>query len=107
MFNKSFQFCNEVIGCDKKNIYIYIPVIDFSVELIPTLFHILSPKKIFCKRPCRIVLSPGEVEEITHILSTTTLKEGEMWGHDVANINRWVDGEGKLIVKFIILYIVL
>ena len=39
----------------------------------------------------RIVLSPGEVEEITHILSTTTLKEGEMWGHDVANINRWVD----------------
>lgn len=55
----------------------------------------------------RIVLSPGEVEEMTHILSTTTLKEGEMWGHDVANINRWVDGEGKLIVKFIILYIVL
>ena len=55
----------------------------------------------------RIVLTPGEVEEITHILPTTTLKEGEMWGHDVANINRWVDGEGKLIVKFIILYIVL
>jgi len=53
------------------------------------------------------VLSPGEVEEITHILPTTTLNEGEMWGHDVANINRWVDGEGKLIVKFIILYIVL
>lgn len=46
MFNKSFQFCNEVIGCDKKNIYIYIPVIDFSVELIPTLFHILSPSKL-------------------------------------------------------------
>ena len=45
MFNKSFQFCNEVIGCDKK-IYIYIPVIDFSVELIPTLFHILSPSKL-------------------------------------------------------------
>ena len=53
------------------------------------------------------MLSPGEVEEITHILPTTTLKEGEMWGHDVAKINRWVDGEGKLIVKFIILYIVL
>ena len=53
------------------------------------------------------MLSPGEVEEITHILPTTTLKEGEMWGHDVANINRWVDGEGKLIVKFLILYIVL
>ena len=48
MFNKSFQFCNEVIGCDKKYIYIYIyiPVIDFSVELIPTLFHILSPSKL-------------------------------------------------------------
>ena len=46
MFNKSFQFCNEVIGCDKKNVYIYIPVIDFSVELIPTLFHILSPSKL-------------------------------------------------------------
>lgn len=54
-----------------------------------------------------MVLSPGEVEEVTHILPTTTLKEGQMWGHDVANINRWVDGEGKLIVKFIILYIVL
>ena len=55
----------------------------------------------------RMVLSPGEVEEITHILPTTTLKEGEMWGHDVTNINRWVDGEGKLTVKFIIIYIVL
>ena len=53
-----------------------------------------------------MVLLPAEVEEVTHILPTT-LKEGEMWGHDVANINRWVDGEGKLIVKFIILYIVL
>ena len=55
----------------------------------------------------RMVLSLGEVEEITHILPTTTLKEGDMWGHDVANINRWVDSEGKLILKFIILYIVL
>ena len=55
----------------------------------------------------RMVLSPAEVEEVTHILPTTTLKEGEMWGHNVAIINRWVDGEGKLIVKFIILYIVL
>ena len=54
-----------------------------------------------------MVLSSGEVEEITYILPTTTLKEGEMWGHNVAIINRWVDGEGKLIVKFIILYIVL
>ena len=52
-------------------------------------------------------MSPGEVEEVTHILLTTTLKEGEMWGNDVANINCWVDGEGKVIVKFIILYIVL
>ena len=52
-----------------------------------------------------MVLSPGEVEQVTHILPTTTLKEGEMWGHNVANINRWVDGKGKLIVKFIILYI--
>ena len=55
----------------------------------------------------RMVLSPGEVEEKTHILPTTTLKEGEMWGHHVTNINRWVDGEGKLTVKFIIIYIVL
>ena len=39
----------------------------------------------------RMVLSPGEVEEVTHILPTTTLKEGQMWGHDVANINHWVD----------------
>ena len=54
-----------------------------------------------------MVLLPAEVEEVTHILRMTTLKEGEMWGHDVADINRWVDGEGKLIVKFIILYIVL
>ena len=52
-----------------------------------------------------MVLSPGEVEQVTHILPTTTLKEGEMWGHNVANIYRWVDGKGKLIVKFIILYI--
>ena len=32
-------------------------------------------------------MSPGEVEEVTHILLTTTLKEGEMWGNDVANIS--------------------
>ena len=34
-----------------------------------------------------------------------TLKEGEMWGRSMANINRWVDEEGTLKLKFLISYL--
>ena len=38
-------------------------------------------------------------------LGRATLKEGEMWGRSMANINRWVDGDGNLIIKFLIYYL--
>lgn len=38
-------------------------------------------------------------------LGHATLKEGEMWGRSMANINRWVDREGKLKMKYLISYL--
>ena len=38
-------------------------------------------------------------------LGHATLKEGEMWGRSMANINRWVDGEETLKLKFLISYL--
>ena len=51
-------------------------------------------------------MMPGVVNQqsVLH-LGHTTLKEGEMWGRSMADINRWVDADGKLILKFIIYYL--
>lgn len=38
-------------------------------------------------------------------LGHATLKEGEMWGRSIADINRWVDTDGKLTMKFLIYYL--
>ena len=49
-----------------------------------------------------MVLSPGNENETVFILQPTTLKEGEMWGRHLSNLNKWVDGDGNISVKFII-----
>lgn len=54
-----------------------------------------------------MVLSPGNDKEKVFILEPTTLKEGEMWGHNLPNLNKWVDGDGNISVKFIIFYMYL
>lgn len=54
----------------------------------------------------RIVVMPeSEREQSVLHLGHATLKEGEMWGRSMANINRWVDGDGKLTIKFLIYYL--
>ena len=47
----------------------------------------------------------SEREQSVLHLGHATLKEGEMWGRSMANINRWVDGDGKLTIKFLIYYL--
>ena len=49
---------------------------------------------------------PGErtKEKIVDV-GRATLKEGDMWGARVPDISRFVDGDGKLEVKFIITYL--
>ena len=54
-----------------------------------------------------MVLSPGNENEEVYILQSTTLKEGEMWGRKVSNLNKWVDGDGNISVKFIVFYMYL
>ena len=45
---------------------------------------------------------PGSQRQQSDLhLGHATLKEGEMRGRSMANINRWVDGDGKLIIKFL------
>jgi len=50
----------------------------------------------------RMVLSPGSENQTDFNLQKTTLKEGEMWGRNISNLNKWVDGDGNIVVKFII-----
>lgn len=52
-----------------------------------------------------MVLSPGNENETVFVLQPTTLKEGEMWGRKLSNLNKWVDGDGNISVKFIIYYV--
>lgn len=54
-----------------------------------------------------MVLSPGNENETVFVLQPTTLKEGEMWGRKLSNLNKWVDGDGNISVKFIVFYIYL
>lgn len=54
----------------------------------------------------RIVMMPESKQRRQILyLGHATLKEGEMWGRSMANINRWVDREGKLKMKFLISYL--
>lgn len=47
-------------------------------------------------------MSAGKETETTYHSDTVILKEGEMWGKTMRDINRYVDGDGKLEIKFII-----
>ena len=50
-------------------------------------------------------MSAGEETETTYRSDTVILKEGEMWGKTMGDINRYVDGDGKLEIKFIIYHL--
>ena len=54
-----------------------------------------------------MVLSPENKNETVFILQPTALKEGEMWGRNLSNLNKWVDGDGNISVKFLIFYMYL
>lgn len=51
----------------------------------------------------RMVLSPGNENEAVFVLQPTTLKEGEMWGRKLSNLNKWVDGDGNISVVYYLL----
>ena len=53
----------------------------------------------------RIVMSAGEETETTFRSDTVILKVGEMWGRRMSDINRYVDGDGKVEIKFIIYHL--
>lgn len=54
----------------------------------------------------RFVLMPGEhSRDYVVDAGRATLKEGEMWGARVPDMNRFLDGNGNLAVKFIITYL--
>ena len=50
----------------------------------------------------RIVMMPGEKKEGVFVLQHTTLKEGEMQGISLKNINKWVTRDEEFKVKIII-----
>ena len=53
------------------------------------------------------VYNAGEETETAFRSDTVILKEGEMWGKTMSDINRYVDGDGKVLVeiKFIIYHL--
>lgn len=53
----------------------------------------------------RIVMMPGEEKEEVFVLQHTTLKEGEMQGINLKDINKWVNRDGELKIKIIIYYL--
>ena len=50
-------------------------------------------------------MSAGEETETTFRSDTVILKEGEMWGRRMSDINGYVDGDGKVEIKFIIYHL--
>ena len=51
------------------------------------------------------VYNAGEETETALRSDTVILKEGEMWGKTMSDINRYVDGDGKVEIKFIIYHV--
>nr|XP_058941722.1 TNF receptor-associated factor 5-like [Pocillopora verrucosa]XP_058968596.1 TNF receptor-associated factor 5-like [Pocillopora verrucosa] len=52
----------------------------------------------------QIVMAPGSDNEQVLDLDIVSLKEGEMWGRRIPNVDSLLDGNGSLDVKFIIYY---
>ena len=50
-------------------------------------------------------MMPGGEREEIFSLQKVNLNEGEMWGRNCKDINKWVNGDGKLIFKFLIIYL--
>ena len=50
-------------------------------------------------------MMPGGEKEEVLFLNHTTLKEGEMWEVNLQRINKWVEENGKLRIKFIIYFL--
>lgn len=49
-------------------------------------------------------MAPGSDNEQVLDLDIVSLKEGEMWGRRIPNVDSLLDGNGSLDVKFIIYY---
>ena len=47
-------------------------------------------------------MSAGVETETAFRSDTVILKEGEMWGKTMSDINRYVDRDGKVEIKYII-----
>ena len=54
-----------------------------------------------------MVISPGKENETLKKLPPTRMREGMMWGCNLSQLNRWVDAEGKIEIKFIIFFVYL
>ena len=50
-------------------------------------------------------MMPGQEKQKVFFLQEVTLREGEMQGREVKDVNRWVDETGRLYIKFIIYYV--
>ena len=51
-----------------------------------------------------MVISPGKENETIKKLPPTRMREGSMWGCNLSQVNRWVDVEGEIEIKFLIIY---
>lgn len=51
-----------------------------------------------------MVISPGKENETIKKLPPTSMREGSMWGCNLSQVNRWVDVEGEIEMKFLIIY---
>lgn len=52
-----------------------------------------------------MLLLPGSDKETVYVEGPARLKEGEMWGRNISDINRCVDGDGRICIKFIVFLI--
>ena len=50
-------------------------------------------------------MMPGEELEEVFVFQQTTLKEGEMQGIGLEDMNKWVKENGELKIKFLIYYL--
>ena len=48
---------------------------------------------------------PGESKQTTKALTLKTISEGGMWGIRIKDINRWVNEDGRVNIKFIIYHL--
>lgn len=89
---------SDILSMGKKK---WKVLITKKMELAVQLLASFQPQTV----QIRVVMMPGEEKEEVFVLQHTTLKEGEMQGISLKDINKWVNRDGELIIKIIVYYI--